>query len=53
MEQKEKIRKEYEKPVVESEELYERTALACGGSPYFNSRINLKDNSSSCGYSDS
>lgn len=53
MEQKEKIRKEYEKPVVESEELYERTALACSGSAYANYRYNLKDNSRSCGYSDS
>ncbi|MDP6673312.1 MAG: hypothetical protein QGH93_00470 [Gammaproteobacteria bacterium] len=53
MEQKIETKKEYEKPKVESEELYERTALACSGSTYYNYRYNLKDNSGSCGYSDS
>lgn len=53
MEQEKKNKKEYEKPIVESEEIYERTALACNGSAYYNYRTDLKDNSGSCGYADS
>ncbi len=49
----EEKREEYEKPQVESEEIYERTALACDRDAFPNSRVDLKDNSSSCGYNDS
>lgn len=49
----EDLREEYEKPEVESEDLYERTALSCSGGAYYNDRYNLKDHSNSCGYSDS
>jgi hypothetical protein len=49
----EDLREEYEKPEIESEDLYERTALSCGGGAFYNARTNIKDNSSSCGYSDS
>ncbi|MFH0783312.1 MAG: hypothetical protein V2B20_15365 [Pseudomonadota bacterium] len=50
----EDLREEYEKPQVESEDLYERTALSCsGGEFYNNSGTNIKDNSYSCGFNDS
>lgn len=49
----EELKEQYEKPEVESEELYERTALSCSGAAFPNAALNLKDNSLNCGFSDS
>ena len=50
MEKKEKI--EYSKPVVKSQKVIERAALACDGT-FPNSLYNLKSTYYSCGYNDS
>ena len=50
MEKKEKI--EYSKPVVKSQKVIERAALACSG-VFSNSLYNLKSTYYSCGYNDS
>ena len=50
MEKKEK--KEYSKPVVKSQKVIERAALACDGA-FPNSLYNLKSSYYSCGYNDS
>jgi len=43
----------YSKPMIESEKVFERTALACDGSPFYNYATNTKEGSGSCGYADS
>lgn len=46
-------KRHYEKPVIMTEEIFERTALACNGSAFPNAQWDTKDNSSTCGFNDS
>lgn len=40
----------WEKPVIETKEIFEKTALACDGSAFLNSKLNNKASATSCGY---
>jgi len=52
-EKREEQRLPYEKPSIQSEQIFERTALACGQDPFLNTQVDPKDNSTTCGYNDS
>jgi len=40
----------WEKPLIETKEIFEKTALACDGSAFWNSKYNNKSSAANCGY---
>jgi len=40
----------WEKPEIESKEIFEKTALACDGSAFLNYKLNSKASAAACGY---
>ncbi len=44
------LKKVWEKPVIESKEIFEKTALACDGSAFLNAKVNNKATATNCGY---
>lgn len=43
----------WEKPLIENREIFEKTALACDGSAFYNSWYNMKSSAYSCGFNHS
>lgn len=46
-------KRSYKKPVIQAEQVFERTALACNQDPFLNLQTDTKDNATTCGYNDS
>ncbi len=50
MENKIETPSKWDKPMIEVKEIFEKTALACDGSPFNNAQVNNKASAGTCGY---